>query len=67
MKAYKIHAIPADGIGSRVISAGMLVLDALASQERRSGIDLTCRAGCVMAVDVQAWDRGVKRIAAAVL
>ena len=33
MKTFKIAAIPGDGIGSEVISAGVEVLEALASRE----------------------------------
>ena len=35
MKTYKIAAIPGDGIGPEVISAGVSVLDTLASREAR--------------------------------
>ena len=32
MKTYKIAAIPGDGIGTEVISAGVVVLEALAAR-----------------------------------
>jgi tartrate dehydrogenase/decarboxylase/D-malate dehydrogenase len=35
MKTYRIAAIPGDGIGTEVVSAGVEVLHALAKREER--------------------------------
>src|SRR5438046_2983709 len=39
MKAYKIAALPGDGIGPEVIDAGMQVLDAVAAREKTLRFD----------------------------
>ena len=41
MKTYTIAAIPADGIGPEVISAGLTVLDALAARDGGFRLDVT--------------------------
>lgn len=42
MKRYKIAAIPADGIGPEVISAGLEVLKALENRDLGFALDVTC-------------------------
>ena len=63
MKTYKIAAIPADGIGTEVIAAGIQALEALAKTRRRFRVFLyPFRLGfrplqANWCVDARGWDR----------
>ena len=59
MGAYRIAAIPGDGIGQEVIAAGLQVLEALQARAPELQLDLSLRRDLGEHLTLSVWGRNI--------